>query len=37
VSSVIHDRVRRGDSFEAVALPDFRMPSGRVVSCSGAT
>jgi hypothetical protein len=36
VSSVIHDRVRRGTSFAAVAPPDFRMPSGAVVMCNGA-
>ena len=35
VSSVIHDRLRRGTSFAAVAPPDFKMPSGGVVMCSG--
>ena len=34
VSSVIHDRIRRGTSFEAVAPPGFEMPSGGVVPCT---
>jgi hypothetical protein len=34
---VIHDRVRRGTSFAAVALPDFQMLPGGVVLCSGAS
>jgi hypothetical protein len=33
VSSVIHDRVRRGASFAAVAPPDFHMPARGVVPC----
>jgi len=37
VSSVIHDRVRRGPSFESVAPPGFGMPSGGVTMCSGAS
>lgn len=36
VSSVIHDRLRRGTSFAEVAAPDFQMPAGGVVMCSGA-
>lgn len=36
-SSVIHDRYRRGNSFAAVAMPDFEMPSGGVAMCAGAT
>jgi hypothetical protein len=34
VSAVIHDRIRRGNSFAAVAMPDFALPSGGVVGCS---
>lgn len=37
VSSVIHDRIRRGTSFAAVAPEGFQMPSGGVVLCSGAS
>jgi hypothetical protein len=37
VSSVIHDRIRRGASFAAVAPADFKMPSGGVVLCSGSS
>jgi hypothetical protein len=33
-SSVIHDRVRRGNSFASVAMPDFTLPGGGVVPCS---
>ena len=36
-TSMIHDRIRRGDSFAAVAPPGFQMPTGGVVMCSGAT
>jgi hypothetical protein len=34
---MIHDRIRRGNSFAAVAPPGFVMPTGGVVMCSGAT
>jgi hypothetical protein len=37
VSSVIHDRVRGGTSFAAVAPPDFQVPAGGVVPCRGAS
>jgi hypothetical protein len=33
-SSVIHDRLRRGNSFASVAMPGFTMPGGGVVPCS---
>jgi hypothetical protein len=33
-SAAIHDRIRRGSSFAAVAMPDFTMPSGGVVGCN---
>jgi hypothetical protein len=33
-SAAIHDRIRRGTSFAAVAMPDFTMPSGGVVGCN---
>jgi hypothetical protein len=36
-SSVIHDRIRRGNSFAAVAMPDFQMPAGGVTLCTGTT
>jgi hypothetical protein len=36
-TSIIHDRIRRGNSFAAVAMPDFAMPSGGVTMCAGAT
>jgi hypothetical protein len=34
---MIHDRIRRGNSFAAVAMPDFQMPSGGVTMRAGAT
>jgi hypothetical protein len=37
VSSVVHDRVRRGTTFAAVAPPDFKMPPGGLVLCNGAS
>ena len=36
-SSVIADRIRRGSSFAAVAMPDFRPPSDTVVACSNSS
>ena len=36
-TSMIHDRIRRGNSFAAVAPPGFTQPAGGVVMCSGAT
>jgi hypothetical protein len=35
VSSVIHDRVRRGPTFASVAPPLFTMPSMENLPCSG--
>jgi hypothetical protein len=35
VSSVIHDRLRMGASFAAVAPADFKMPARGVVPCEG--
>jgi hypothetical protein len=35
-SSVIHDRYRRGNSFAAVAMRDFEMPSGPITMCKDA-
>jgi hypothetical protein len=37
VTPMIHDRLRRGNSFAAVAMPDFQMPTGGVTMCAGAT
>jgi hypothetical protein len=36
-TSIIHDRIRRGNSFAAVAMTDFQMPTGGVTMCAGAT
>jgi hypothetical protein len=36
-SSVIADRIRRGSSFAAVAMPDFRLPPDTVVACSNSS
>jgi hypothetical protein len=36
-TSVIHDRLRRGTSADAVRMPDFVIPSTGVVMCANAT